>query len=97
MCKIILGVVMALTLVSVPLTSVVADEAQPQLPPHLQALGVTQATDTELAEVRGEGWIRKQIQKYINSKFSGNLFGPSEEPPGEYKYLPWFLQPTAAQ
>jgi len=51
--KTVLGAALALALVSAPLTSVVADEAQPQLPAHLQAIGVKQGVPADIAEVRG--------------------------------------------
>ena len=53
MKKTVLGA-LALTMALVSPAVSLADEAQTQLPPQLQAIGVTQATDVELAEVRGE-------------------------------------------
>ena len=81
----IMGATLALALVSAPLTSVVADEAQPQLPPHLQALGVTQATDAELAEVRGElvplyalylgaGWVAEAGAGYVLIRYGPYIY-----------------------
>ena len=86
--KTVLGAALALTLVSAPLTSVVADE--PQLPAHLQAIGVKQGTPTDIAEVRGTfgvinvvGWgVRvglNGIAKSVGSNARFTWFSPSQE------------------
>ena len=52
--KTALSAALACALAATPLAGAMASDTKSELPPHLQAMGVTQATDADLAEVRGE-------------------------------------------
>ena len=53
--KTTLSAALAFALVTTPLAGAMAsDSPKSELPPQLKAMGVTQATDAELAEVKGE-------------------------------------------
>ena len=50
----VLSVALAFTMMSAPLIVMADDSTHSQLPPQLQAIGVKQATASDMAEVRGE-------------------------------------------